>query len=414
MTATKKNIVIIGGSYGGISVAHNLLKHAIPALPDKASYQVVLISAASQVMCRPACPRALISDEMFNQDKLFVSIPKVFEQYPKSCLRFVHATATNLDYNDRVVSVTFKDGNTEQIDYHALVIATGASTPSPLHGLNRDEQTLKANWTKFRKALSNAKSIVIAGAGPTGVETAGELGEYLNGRPGWFTNSKSDPPNVSITVINSGAQILPVLRPAIAAKAEQLLAQVGVTFIKNARVKSVTPEGAGTETALTSKATVTLSDGQTLDADLYIPATGSRPNTAFIPQPLLAPDRRVDTNPATLRVDKAGERVYAIGDASSYARQAIHIMLEAIPVVVANIKRDLLLAVGDEAAAGQDRVFEADARETQLVPVGRSKGVGAVMGWRRPSLLVWVVKGRDYWLWTTGALWSGKQWAKEK
>ena len=413
MAATKKNIVIIGGSYGGVSVAHNLLKHAIPALPDRASYEIVLVSAASQVMCRPACPRALISDEMFNQDKLFVSISKVFEQYPKGSVRFVHATATNLDYNDRIVSVSFQDGNTEQIDYHCLVIATGASTPSPLHGLNRDEHSLKGNWNEFRKALPNTKSIIITGAGPTGVETAGELGEYLNGRAGWF-NSKLENPKVSITVINSGSQILPVLRPAIAAKAEKLLDKVGVTVLKNARVKSVTPEGAGTESALTSKTTVTLTNGQTLDADLYIPATGSKPNTSFVPRALLAPDGRVDTNPATLRVDKAGERVYAIGDASSYARQAIHVMLEAIPVVSANIKRDLLLAAGNEGAPSADREFKADERETQMVPVGKSKGVGAAMGYQLPSFLIWLIKGRDYWLWTTGGLWSGKQWAKEK
>ncbi|KAL8784577.1 MAG: hypothetical protein Q9195_009002 [Heterodermia aff. obscurata] len=412
MAATKKNIVIIGGSYGGVSVAHNLLKHAIPVLPDKASYQIVLVSAASQVMCRPACPRALISDDMFNQDKLFVGIPKLFEQYPKGSFRFVHATATNLDYNDRIVSVGFKEGNTEQIDYHTLVIATGASTPSPLHGLNRDEQTLKASWHDFRKALPNAKSIVITGAGPTGVETAGELGEYLNGRAGWFS-SKLEKPNVSITIVNASSQILPVLRPAIAAKAEKLLDKVGVTVIKNARVQSVRPEGAGTETALTTKTTVTLNNGQTLDADLYIPATGSKPNTSFVPQTLLASDGRVDTNPTTLRVDKAGERVYAIGDASSYARQAIHIMLEAIPVVSANIKRDLLLAAGKEDV-GEDREFKADLRETQMVPVGKSKGVGAAMGYQLPSFLIWLIKGRDYWLWTTGGLWSGKQWSKEK
>ena len=37
----------------------------------------------------------------------------------------------------------------------------------------------------------------------------------------------------------------------------------------------------------------------------------------------------------------------------------------------------------------------------------------AAMGWRIPSFLVWLIKGRDYWLWTTGDLWSGKQCAKE-
>lgn len=413
MATSRKNIVIIGGSYGGISVAHNLLKHAIPQLPDKDSHQVVLVSAASQVICRPACPRALISEDMFNQEKLFVGIAKNFEQYPNGSFRFVHATATGLDHTTRHVTVSFKNGKTEVIDYHALVIATGACTPSPLHSLTRDEEFLKANWNEVRKVLPDAKNIVIAGGGPAGVETAGELGEYLNGRAGWFS-SKLENPKVNITVVNAGKEILPALRPAIAAKAEILLAKVGVTVIKNARVQSVSPKGAGTETALTSKTTVTLDDGKTLDADLYIPSTGSKPNTSFVPQELLTPDKRLDTNPVTLRVDKAGERVYGIGDVASYSRPAIHIMLEAIPVVSANIKRDLLLASGKGASVGEDRKFKADDKETQMVPIGKSKGVGAAMGYQLPSFLIWAIKGRDYWLWTTGGLWTGKQWNKEK
>jgi apoptosis-inducing factor 2 len=47
------------------------------------------------------------------------------------------------------------------------------------------------------------------------------------------------------------------------------------------------------------------------------------------------------------------------------------------------------------------------------VPVGRRKGVGVAMGWWVPSWVVWGVKGRDYWVWTTGRLWSGRQWGRE-
>jgi NADH dehydrogenase FAD-containing subunit len=303
-------------------------------------------------------------------------------------------------------------GNTKKIDFYALVIATGASTRSPLLGLNRDNEFLRTNWSAFRKALPTAKSIVIAGGGPAGIETAGELGEFLNGRAGWFS-SKLENPKVPITVVTADSKILPLLRPAIAKKAEEYLAKVGVTVVKNARVKTVAPHGAGTDSA-TTKATLTLEDGKTMDADIYIPATGTRPNTSFIHEAVLTADGRVDTNASTLRVDKAGPRVYAVGDAASYSRPAIHLILSAIPVLCANIKRDLLLASGkEESSVGADRVFKEDTRETQLVPIGKSKGVGSAMGYQLPSLVVWLIKGRDYWLWTTGDIWSGKQWAKE-
>jgi apoptosis-inducing factor 2 len=88
---------------------------------------------------------------------------------------------------------------------------------------------------------------------------------------------------------------------------------------------------------------------------------------------------------------------------------AIYLLFNAVPVLCANIKRDLLLASGkEESSVGEDREFKEDTRETQMVPIGKSKGVGAAMGYQLPSFMVWLIKGRDCWLWTTGGLWSGK------
>ncbi|KAI4250032.1 MAG: hypothetical protein L6R42_008803, partial [Xanthoria sp. 1 TBL-2021] len=254
------------------------------------------------------------------------------------------------------------------------------------------------SWIEFRKALPTASHIIIAGGGPAGVETAGELGEYLNGRKGgWFGSSS---PKVSITVATAGSKILPALRPTIAAKAEEYLAAVGVIVIKNARVKSVMPIAAGTDSALTSETTVTLDNGKTLEADLYIPATGTTPNTEFIHESLLAADGRITTNPTTLRVDEAGPRVYTIGDVANYSPPTIHHILEAVPVLCTNLKRDLL-HVFDGNGIGErrnnsagDRTFKTGLRKSQLVPIGKSKGVGAAMGWTLPSYAVWAIKGR--------------------
>lgn len=410
--ARTKNIAILGGSYGGASTAHYLLKHVVPQLPDKDLYQVVLVSASTHAMDRPACPRALISDDMFPQEKLFVSIDEAFKQYGGGTFRFIQGTVTTLDHTKRVVSIELPTTETTELPFDALVIATGASTPSPLLGLNRDVAFLRQSWADFRTALPAAKAIVISGGGPAGIETAGELGEYLNGQAGWFT-AKLDNPKVSITVVNSGPKILPVLRESIATKAERYLARVGAAVLNNTKVTSVEPADAGTGN-VGSKATVTLDDGRTLQADLYIPATGTTPNSGFVHKDLLTANGRVDTNPTTLRVDRAGPRIYALGDVSSAARPAVHLTFNAVPVVGANIKRDLLLASGvEEATAGEDRLYKEDATETQLVPIGKSKGVGSAMGYQVPSWLVWLIKGRDYWLWTTGDLWSGKQWAKE-
>ncbi|KAI2636761.1 FAD/NAD(P)-binding domain-containing protein [Xylaria nigripes] len=406
----KKKIVILGGSYGGVSTGHYLLRHVIPKLPDPSSYQVVLVSTSSQTMGRPAAPRALISDAMFPQEKLFVSITKNFSQYASGSFVFEKGAATALDHENQIISVLPADSAAEtKINYHALIIATGASTPSPLLGFTRDEKALKSSWAAFREALPNAEHIVIAGGGPSGVEVAGELGEYLNGRSGWLSSRE---PKVKITLLSGGSRILPYLRPAIAQTAEGYLAKVGVSVVHGKRVKTTVPAEAGVEN-VASKATLTLDSGEILQADLYIPAKGAVPNTGFVAESLRSSDGRINTD-TKFRVVGAGARVYAIGDAASVARPSVPNVQAAVPVVCANIKRDLLLAAGTSAqTVGEDRVFKEDTRETQVVPIGKSKGVGSVMGQRIPSFLVWALKGHDYFLRTTGNLWNGKQWAKE-
>jgi apoptosis-inducing factor 2 len=410
-----KNIVIIGGSYGGISAAHYTLKNTIPKLPSPKSYKVTLISTASEAFNRPAAPRAMLGDEFFDQKKLFVPISEQFAKYPKESFQFIKGTATEWDHTARTVKITSAEGD-EVVEYHALVIATGCSTTSPLLGFNsEDETSLKQIWKTFRSALKDVKSIVIAGGGPAGIEVAGELGEHLNGRASFLSSALSDP-KVSITVVTSGAQILPILRPSIAKKAEEQLAKVGVKVIKGVKVTGTTPPDSGSTVAALVKSTkVTLGDGQELDADLYIPATGMTANTSFVQdKALLAKDGRIIVDAGTMRVLNAGDRVYAVADVSTAHRPAIHIFTEALPVLGSNIKRDLFLADTDVAAKSkevpEEKKYTEDTTETQLVPIGKGAGVGSAMGWQLPSWMVWAIKGRDYWLWTTGGLWNGSKW----
>jgi NADH dehydrogenase FAD-containing subunit len=356
----------------------------------------------------------LISDDFFPQEKLFVDISSMFTKYPDGRFRCLHGRVTAVNHTKRVVSINLSSGQEESIDYHALIIATGASTPSPALGLNNDVPQLRSSWAAIRKVLPTAKSIVVAGGGPAGVETAGELGEYLNGPPRWLS-SRPNPPKVDIKIVTSTTNILPVLRSEIAQTAEKYLAKVGVTVIRNVRVKKAEPSipGEDKNDQIAVPTTVTLDNGQVLETDLYIPATGTTPNTGFLEEMLLAPDGRVETNRSTLRVEKAGMRVYAIGDASSFSRPTVHSIFQAVPILCANIKRDLLLSHGaTEAETGEDSIFKEDTREAQLVPIGKCKGVGAVMGYKLPSFLIWLIKGRYYFLWTTVKLWSGEQWTK--
>jgi NADH dehydrogenase FAD-containing subunit len=385
MSQPPSTILVLGASYAGLSITHYLLKHVLPSFPN---HHIILVGASKQAMCRPACPRAMLSDSFFDQSKLFVDIDTQLASYPEEKATFVQGFVTSVDHEKRIA--TIKRGDNAQdmtIDFHALVIATGASTTSLLLSNGPDRA---AAWKDFREELKDARRIVVAGAGPTGVEIAGELGNYVRGR------------GVDITLISSGSRILPAIRPDVANTAQTYLTDLSVNVLANTKVER---HDSATKTLI-------LSTGDLVEnVDMYISATGTTPNTSFLSISLLAVDGRVRTNPSTLRVDTAGPRIYAIGDCSDAYRPAIHNILASIPVLGENIKRDLHVHAGMVGrSAGEDKVFKEDRRETQLVPIGPNKGVGVMMGWRVPSWVVWLIKGRDYWVWTTGRLWSGRMW----
>lgn len=277
-----KTIVILGASFGGLPLSRyrplpsEAYHPNIKAPTQRGVYYYLDQSVLSSYLsaCLPT-RHDIWRHPMLPRDKLFVDIHPQFQQYGGQHFRFIQATATKLDHRLRTVTIRTHDGATETIIFHAVVLATGASTPSPLFGLNRDEKFLRKCWDSFREVFPTTKSIVIAGGGPACIETAGELDEYLNHRAGLFSLPGPSPNSrpVKITVVTSSGQVVVV-------------------------------------------------------------------------------------------------------------------------------------------AVGPDHVDREDTRETQMVPIGRRNGVGAAMGFQMPSFLVWLIKGRDYWLWTTGDLWSGKKWAK--
>lgn len=431
--AEQKNILILGASFAGLSAAHYFLKHILPSLPDGGKgYHVYLINPSTHWFTRPAAPRTVLPGDLLPYSKSFLKIEDGFKSYSRDTFSLVLGTATAMDASDRTVTVSLREGGDKVFPYHALIIATGTRTSSPILGLTTNSDDLKAAIDTFRTALPNAKSIVIAGGGPAGVETAGEIGEYLNGAAGWFS-SRPAHPKTKITLLAGADKLLPILRPAIAKRAERLLNRVGVDVVYNLQVTGVSPETSGYtfDTVGGEKSgntTVHLNNGETLEADIFIPATGVMPNTGFMDKKLLNERGYIETNTTTLRVDAAGPRVYAVGDVGAYTRGGVMDIYNAIPVALTNIKRDLLNEANVPASAtngstnektapsnprGQDRPYKPNLKETQLVPVGRSKGVGAMFGFKLPSFMVWMVKGRDYFTGMAPPVQLGHKWKKE-
>ena len=387
-----ETILILGGNFAGISAAHYLLKHVVPQLPKKAgvTYNVTLVNPSKDLYWRPAAPRACASKQLMPTEKLFLPIEPAFT-YASKTFKFVQGTATHVDPAGQTVSVTTAAGEQQSIHYAALVVATGFTTPSPLFTHTTGAAALESVYDAFQKSLKTAKTVIIGGGGPVGVETAGEIAEALNGKPGFMASAPKNP-KAKVTVICGDKKILPLLRESIGQTAQQYLKRLGCDVTYNTRVVSATKLGEGEGT----KTKVELSNGQSIEADIYIDATGTRPNTGFLPKEWLDNRNRLACNHQTLRVEHStASRIYAIGDVGSYTRGGVMDMYDAIPVAMTNLKNDLTAHLTGEAHKG-DRHYTANLKEQQLVPIGTQKGVGAFAGYRVPSQMVWMIKGRDY------------------
>ncbi|KAH0548612.1 hypothetical protein GP486_007844 [Trichoglossum hirsutum] len=360
-----KTVVILGGSYVGIATAHGLLKNTLPKIPD---LKVVLISPSTHLYWNMAAPRAVLPNGFKSDEQVFQPIAPAFSKYPKGSFTLVEGKAKSVDPEGHTVVVSTSSGE-QTYSYDQLVVATGASFANGLpYKQAGSHKEMLENLHDLRRKIADAQSIVLAGAGPTGVETAGELG-YEYGAKGKM-----------ITLITDSGVVLPGLMEGVGKTAEKELRKLNVQIVHNTRVTNATPKGSRTE--------LTLSSGDSLLVDLYIPTVGVRPNTSFLPKKLLdeRDNLRVDKY---LRVESATD-MWASGDVTNAQVKQFVYASKQIPQLVKNL--DAVLS-GNTADVSE---YKKDDKTMQAVPLGRSKGTGQMGNFKLPSFLVWMAKGRNF------------------
>ncbi|KAJ5504022.1 hypothetical protein N7463_006896 [Penicillium fimorum] len=384
-----RKVVIVGGGVAGISLAHYLLRHTLPALTERLGepYHLTLVSPSSHFYWKVAAPRTLVDP---NQAPMpFVAISDGFQEYPTSQFTFLQAEAIHLNEKARILHV--RSPNTSEIipmEYLSLVIATGTTSQDPLFSLTGPHIQTQHALGQMQARLRDAESILVAGGGPTGVETAGELGAMSDYWPG---------PNKSITLLSGNDRLLSHASPGSSATAEHMLAQLGVTINHAVRITSAVQQEDQ------SSWEIILSDHSTRTVDVYIDATGSIPNSAFLPSAWLDAKGYVKTDRFSLRVeDTVG--VYSLGSVTSFTNGSFFDAVEPVRPLADSFRDDHLAMNPDASRQSQSwweslfgrraRTYQQKASLTQFVTVGRNGGVGELGGWRVPSALVYKAKAK--------------------
>ncbi|KAK2814041.1 hypothetical protein FQN50_000445 [Emmonsiellopsis sp. PD_5] len=383
--APPKTVVVIGGSWAGIKTTHGILK----GIPNT---KVVLINPSRNHYWNIAAPRILAKPAFFKPDQHIHPIPDIFQKYDQKLFSFVQGAATAIDVDGKTVTVAItsnegKENTDSTIPFDYLVIASGStslatlgqsSVPAPFKPTGSDDlvNTIKQS----QKTISEARSVIIGGAGAVGVEFAGELAEALKGKEG-----------ASVTLLTGTDRILPELKPRGSEKAHGILTNLGVKIRT-----SIMVSGASLDPS-TNKWTVTLEGGETLTADAYISTTGVIPNNSFIPEDLLT-DGWVPVD-EEFRVQRKGGKeednvklpIYAVGDITTRFPRLLNTIAAQVGALLPNLKADI------QNLSGKRSLYKPPM-SVIVIPIGGSTGTGQAMGWILWGWLVWLLKGRDYFL----------------
>ena len=208
-----------------------------------------------------------------------------------------------------------------------LVLATGSSYPFPAKTEETEVVAARARVLAAHEALLAADRALIVGAGPSGLELAGEIKAFF--------------PAKHVTLLDAADDILtgPYDQPL----RDELRRQLDAMGV-DVRLGSAPSELPSAQPATLDTIRIATEDGGELEADIWFRAFGVRPRSSYLDGGSLD-DRgyvRVDEH---LRV--AGETsVFAVGDVSDADRDMAGIASRQAALVAANI-RALITAEGE-------------------------------------------------------------------
>ena len=371
-----KTVIILGAGWAGLPLAHKLLKYTVPEVED--GLKVILVSPNSHFYWNIAAVRGVIPGAI-PDERLFLPIEPAFAQYSSENFEFVLGKAEHLDIENGSVEVVKNDGTQRSLSYDQLIIATGSHIRSnlPFKPVGTHEETLAALHA-LQKQIDVAKSIVVAGGGPTSVETAGELAAAYG--------AKKD-----ITLIVGGEHVLQAshVLPSVSQVVEKDLQKLGVELIRNAQVKEAQTDNTSREkdVAVAQTTSLTLTNGSTLTTDLYLPLFGIQLNTGFVPPSLL-------DSAGNLALDKTMQvtgtkNIWGIGDVGN---------LEAKQLTVTDAQIIHLSSALHTVLTGNDREvvkeYKPSSRKMIFITMGKKYATGQIGEWRLWGWITAYVKGR--------------------
>ena len=378
-------IVILGGGFGGLSVARELERTLRPDEP----VTITLVNRDNFFLFTPMLHEVAASD---------LDLATIVNPLRKLLTRTALFTGVvqEIDTERRVVHVTHADGaHAHALPYDHLVLALGAVTNFfGIAGLESRAITMKtlgdaitlrnhlianleeADFECSRDIREPLLTVLVAGGGFAGVETVAAVNDFVRAALRFYRNLA--PSDVRVVIVHPGDYLLPELGERLGRYTQDRLRARGVEVALNTRVAAVAGD------------VVQLSDGRTLRSRNLVWTAGTSANPVLDSLACTKSRGRVVVSP-TLEVP-GHPGLWALGDCASipapdgstYPPTAQHALREGRRLA-ANLVATLR---GTPLAPFSFRTLGL------LASIGRRTGVANVFGVNFSGVVAW-------WLWRT-------------
>lgn len=254
----KQHILIIGAGFGGVwsalSAARLLDKH------DRNDVQISLLAPQPELRIRPRFYEPDVHTMMAPLGPLFDAVN----------VKFIEGAADSIDENGKQVTYRNAAGTSTTIKYDRLVLAAGSRLNRPqMPGIEHvfdvdqieDATRLETHIKALKKLPDSAarNTVVVAGGGFTGIETATEM-------PARLREALGDKADIRVVVVDRGPQIAASMGDGIRPSIIEASTELGLDWVLNTSVASVDTGG------------VTLANGQRIESSTVIWTIGFRAN----------------------------------------------------------------------------------------------------------------------------------------
>ena len=378
-----QNVVVVGGGFGGLLAVRGL---------RRADVEVTLVDRQNFYLFQPLAYQ--VATGSLSSAEVAVPLRQILRRQRNADV--ILGEVDGFDLEAKRVSVTgLPNGGRLTLNYDILVVAGGArysyfghdewaAYAPELKSLEgaldlRDrilrafeaaeverDQAVRAEWLTF----------VVVGAGPTGVEMAGQIAEL--GKDVLHREYRTmDTRTTRVLLVEATGRVLGAFPPSLSASGERQLRSLGVTPLLETTVVGIDAESVEVEASDGARSrirarTVVWAAGVTASplAGLLATATGTETDRAG--RLTVEPDLTLPGHP----------EVFALGDMVTVRGQQLH---GVAPVAMQQGRH-----AARSIATGSREPFRYHDKG-ELATIGRSRAVGVISGIRVSGLVAWML-----------------------